>query len=354
MAHSHKKQHEEKNSITGYVDDISLRSGTLKIRGWAIDNEGRTPDKLTVNLKRGPTAIEKTYRERRTDVRAHLNLDDDLVGFILDVEADWASSLGEIGPTIEVNGTSNGEPLAGRLRLTKRAARKIIYDKHLLISGIFGEKFTRVYPAVPGRTCVFFSNNHALEDEATSNGWLFRLVAGAPLSPDYRISSIQSKQIKFLQFFDEFPDFKDMEVFTYFDHKFYVQEDHVVWILNNMPPHASVLIRKTAGNKTKLEHEINAAMGQSRYAESMDATIAWLEKMKDEKGISENVRICNTGLIHYQNIPAIEPLLNEVHDTVHLLGQPECQIIWAAASQPYQDLIHTVDWNSLKPKWEAP
>jgi hypothetical protein len=70
--------------------------------------------------------------------------------------------------------------------------------------------------------------------------------------------------------------------------------------------------------------------------------------------VSESVRIVNTGLIHYENYAVVMPMLDEIYTAVWELGQPECQIIWAALSQAYDAHIQAVPFEALKPKWAAP
>jgi hypothetical protein len=228
------------------------------------------------------------------------------------------------------------------------------HDRHILVSCFFGPKSSTVYPAIANRDCIFFSNNPSLADEARSKGWTFRIVPGQELSDDIRISSQQSKYIKFLQFLKAYPEFGGVEELTYFDHKFFVKEEHVQWISANFEPGKSVLIRNTPMLKARIADEVAAAMGQERYATNMPQTLRWLEQMAKTHGISNNVRIVNTGLIHYRNFAAVMPMLDEIHRAVWDLGQPECQILWAALAQKHESLIQRVEWAQLCPQWQAP
>lgn len=229
-----------------------------------------------------------------------------------------------------------------------------IADRHILVSGLFGTAFSKVYPAVEGRRCVFFSNNPRLEAEIVSKGWEFRMVSGHPLSADGRVSSQQSKYIKFLQFLRDYPEFACVPAITYFDHKFHVTEDHIQWVLAHRDPKKSILIRTTPALKATITDEVNAANGQPRYGLNMARTVQWVERLKTTRGVSESVRIVNTGLIHYENYAVVMPMLDEIYTAVWELGQPECQIIWAALSQAYDAHIQAVPFEALKPKWAAP
>jgi hypothetical protein len=227
-------------------------------------------------------------------------------------------------------------------------------DTHIIASCLFGQRFSRVYPAIQGRRCCFFSNNARLAPEVESKGWEYRLVSTHAMSADERISSQQSKYVKFLQFLRDFPEFQTVEAVTYFDHKFFVKEAHVSWILEHIAPDKSVLIRTTPKLKLSIADEVAAAMPQRRYAERMPQTLAWVSALKAERGIAEAVRIVNTGLIHYRNLARIMPLLDDIYGAVWALGQPECQIIWAALAQAYECHIQRVAWEDLNPLWAAP
>lgn len=224
----------------------------------------------------------------------------------------------------------------------------------VVLSCVFGDEFQRLYESVPGRPCLFFSNNILLRDEAERKGWIFRYVNTHPLSSDIRISSIQSKYIKFLQFFDEFPDLRDIEKFIYFDHKFFVKDEHLRWIDERFSDGKSIFIRNTPRLKTSIQDEIDDASGQQRYVERMPQTVEWLKRTLRERNLSVNNRIMNTGFIVYKDVNKTAQLLRETYEVVWRLGQPECQIIWGCLSQPYEDFIQRVEWSELNPTWSAP
>jgi hypothetical protein len=230
----------------------------------------------------------------------------------------------------------------------------MIAKRHILVSCLFGRSFNKVYPAIDGRQCLFFSNNPDLKFEIESKGWDFRFTPGHPLSSEGRVSSQQSKYIKFLQFLGNYPDLAGVEAITYFDHKFHVQEEHIQWIVAQRDPQKSILIRTTPMLKKSITDEVNTAIGQPRYGLNMARTLQWIECLKRSRGISENVRIVNTGIIHYEDFQVVMPMLTEIYQAVWELGQPECQILWAALSQPYNEHIQPVAWDSLCPRWAAP
>jgi len=225
---------------------------------------------------------------------------------------------------------------------------------HLLLSCAFGSHITRVYPSIPGYRNVFFSNNPALAENAQDQGWEFRLLDQFPLSDDGLISSIQAKYVKFLQFIPGQRCYEDLTRVTYFDHKFYVEAKHIDWILNNCRSDSDLLIRETPREKLTIADEISDAMKQERYSRNMSGTLDFLDRLQAAKRISPSVRIVNTGLIHYQNLPICRYFAQSVYNACLALNQPECQIIWAALSQTLPVQIQRVQWTDLEPLWRTP
>ena len=68
-------------------------------------------------------------------------------------------------------------------------------------------------------------------------------------------------------------------------------------------------------------------MHQDRYRLAMPQTLEWIDRMKSERMANENVRIMNTGLIYYADLPSVVEVLDEVYEVIQTLRQPECQII---------------------------
>lgn len=228
-------------------------------------------------------------------------------------------------------------------------------NRHLMVSGLFGPLPRRLHPAPKGTKSVFFSNDAGLKPEAREKGWNFRLVDTdrLPLTDDSRISSIQSKYVKFLQFFDDFPDLRAYDFVTYCDHKPRLETVHLLWFFTRLEQGKELIIRSSPKPKG-IPQEIQQATGQLRYAHSMPETIEWLRELKKTQPYSDEVQIANTGIIHCTNIPRFRPLFDQVYKAVVDLGQPECQILWAALAQPYQDYIQQIDWYDIKVHWRAP
>ena len=222
-----------------------------------------------------------------------------------------------------------------------------------VISCIFGSTFKNVYPAPEGYDSYFFTNIRELEKEVTEKEWKYQYV-NFVVSEDVAVSSFQSKFVKFFQYRKENTHLvlEKYQTCVYTDHKFFLKAEHIDKLLNRKK--LPLLIRKTPKLKETIWDEVNDAMGQERYRRFMPKTMDYIRD-KIEAGYSENVRICNTGLIVYdmQNI-AINTLLDEVYADLVSIGTSECQIIWALVSQQYKELIQEIDWAEVEMVWEAP
>lgn len=222
-----------------------------------------------------------------------------------------------------------------------------------VISSIFGKTFKNVYSAPEGYISYFFTNIKKLENEITEKGWKY-LYVDFTVSDDEAISSFQSKYVKFLQFRKDntYPSLEEYQQVVYVDHKFFLEMSHITRLLNIKK--SPLLIRKTPRLKETVWDEVNAALGQERYRRFMPQTLDYIRD-KIENGYSENVRICNTGLIVYdlKNV-VINTLVNEVYADLVSIGTSECQIVWALVSQRYREIIQTIEWDEIPMVWEAP
>lgn len=100
-------------SVQGYVDRIKVADGRLVIDGWARDAEGQLPPTLVVRLKGRIVTCTDFDVVARPDVGKRFNTSQDRVGFHIDMGAQEASSLADLGEEFSV------APLGGRaLRLT--------------------------------------------------------------------------------------------------------------------------------------------------------------------------------------------------------------------------------------------
>ena len=266
----------------------------------------------------------------------------------------------------------------------------------LIISCIFGKKFKKIYPApiltaiplvavgssvplafgaiplvavgvnelVTSYKCLFFTNNPTLKKEIESKGWT-PVFINMPLSDNSTVSSVQAKYIKFLQFLNNnrFKQLKEKyKQILYFDHKFQVFSQHISKLIdicannetNTDDNSTHIIIRETPTLKTSIWDEVNASKGQDRYKLGMNDTIALINNKIKNKEIQSNIRICNTGLIFYNNYTPVIPMLNQIYLACTTLMQPECQIFWAIYSQQYTDLIKTIPFPLINPLWKCP
>ena len=219
----------------------------------------------------------------------------------------------------------------------------------LIISCIFGKQFKYVHQSPDNKNSYFFTNNKELKEEIINKGWIYVFV-NTVLSDDIIISSLQAKYIKFLKFLDDFPQFQNAETIIYFDHKENVSsatiEEIKLLINNNLDK--SLIIRQTPSIKRSVYDEIKEAMGQKRYVKNMDKTINFVKDTIETKEYSENVRICNTGLLIFINRQQIKELLNNVYEKCIEHQQPECQIYWSIFSQKHKDKIKEIKWTDIK------
>ena len=224
----------------------------------------------------------------------------------------------------------------------------------VVISCIFGDKFSAVHHAPLKADCFLFTNNTNLKDEIEDKNWIYVYVK-SEISDDYVISSLQSKYVKFLQFLRHERYRKLFECYDkiiYVDHKNILKRSHIQRLeaINDKP----VLLRYAPTLKNTIWKEVKEASGQERYMRFEERTVDYIrEKIKD--GYREDVIICNTGLIlyHIQNDKVIE-LANEVHEDMINIGNPECQIFWAMISQRYEKIIQEIPFDLIPIEWKTP
>tara|TARA_R110000824_G_scaffold7976_3_gene36415 strand:- start:63 stop:797 length:735 start_codon:yes stop_codon:yes gene_type:complete len=224
--------------------------------------------------------------------------------------------------------------------------------KPIITTSYFGTPPTHIHPCAHGFDNFFFTNNASIREQVEQKGWVYKEVSSLAPTPDYRLSSQQAKYIKFLQYFEEFPEFTSYSKIIHLDHKIPPSLNLInraVELADGTP----VLIRKhLCPDKLRIQDEITDALAQPRYAENMAQTCAWINSFAEENKITSLPSLKNTGFIYYNDIPSIQPMLDELYGLVWSLGQPECQILWMALSSKYKDLIQEVEVRDLL--WEPP
>ena len=219
----------------------------------------------------------------------------------------------------------------------------------VVISCVFGTKFTFVHPAPSPTNCHFFTNNSRLKEEVTKKGWNYIFVDKF-LSNDYLVSSVQAKYIKFLKFIDDYPDFKNVGQIIYIDHKIRILPVALTQMKSMMASSAgkSLIINQTPATKTNVYHEVRAAMPQARYKKNMHLTLQFIKEKLASGEYSDNVRVCSTGLLMYINKDNVKELIDDVYDKCIEHQQPECQIYWCLLAQKYKSEIKEIRWPDVK------
>lgn len=229
-----------------------------------------------------------------------------------------------------------------------------VNDKNILfVSGVFGEKFSRVHAAVEGFRCIMFCNNPSLGKDARNKGWEVVYVDHLPISKDYLVSSLQSKYVKFLQFLKDYPEFNCYNHIIYSDHKTCILPYQLHFLIQKVEENKSILlISNRQGYSIRNAVEVaSSERGQERYQRSLEETVDWIQSRVDAGFASWDSQIYATGFVSYKNYAPILPLLDEVYDVSLSLGQPHCQIIFSALCQEYKNYMQWIYWEDagIKP-----
>ncbi|MWD29912.1 hypothetical protein E0K89_020770 [Aquicoccus sp. SCR17] len=228
-------------------------------------------------------------------------------------------------------------------------------NRHLVVSCYFGRAPAALHPAPEQVKAIFIANDAALEAQARQKGWDFILVDQArfPVADDLRVSSIQSKYVKFFQFLHDYPEYHRFDRFTYYDHKVAMEDCHLLWLYTRMERTKSLMIRSSPTRKG-IREEIEIASRQPRYAQTMPATVRWVDKLCKNGLLNEFAQVANTGIIHCTDMALLNPLFDEVYAQIEKQQQPECQIIWVALAQKYAHHIQQIEWFDLNVPWIVP
>ena len=189
-----------------------------------------------------------------------------------------------------------------------------------------------------------------IKSEIINKGWNYVYV-NKVLTNNYVVSSLQSKYIKFLKFLDDFPEFQNAKTIIYFDHKEIVSSstiDEIKLLINDNLDKSLIIRQEKWTDKTNIYQEFDTAMTQERYLTNISITKKFVKDLISTNEYSENVIICNTGLLIFINRENIKELLNKVYETCIDHGQPECQIYWNIFSQKYKDQIKEIKWTDIK------
>jgi hypothetical protein len=206
--------------------------------------------------------------------------------------------------------------------------------------------FKSIIPIAPnnGYHCYFYTNNKRLKKEILLKGWCFCFFKSDVNNGESISSSLLAKKVKFLQI--DNASYAHLEHIIYMDSR-RISDDIANIIKMNIK---GILLRYESKFKPTIEHEIEEAKGQERYAMHMDKTIDFINA-KLNKGYLANNRVMNTGIIAYSmhtQDKEIRLLCDEVYNACIQLKQPECQILWCLLSQSYKDIIKGVEFSEIK------
>lgn len=220
-----------------------------------------------------------------------------------------------------------------------------------IISCFFGNNNTSIYKPPNGYKSYFFTNNKKLINSIKNNNWNC-IYLNFQLYDNLYLSSLQSKYVKFLQFLnDEYKHlFLNYQYIIYYDHK-------CLLTLNNLNElikinDKDILIRYTPfhhiyGMKN-LYSEYITSLKQIRYRYNAIKVKKYILKLKNNGLLNPRKRVCNTGFIIYNlNNPDVIDLCNNVYKLIKTFKNPECQIFWSIAREPYENIIKCIEYTDI-------
>lgn len=232
------------------------------------------------------------------------------------------------------------------VRFTKYKVKSLLHLKLLNLLDI-----DSVVPEIPKnqKKCIFFTNNKKLRNEIIHKGWEYQYLEKDVDVGESIDSSLHAKVVKFLQL-------EPSMLTQLFNYQYIVYMDSRR-ISDNIKQYTDactkgILIRNTPRLKASVWDEVEEAKSQERYARSMEATIAFIDR-SIAQGYRHDNRVMNTGVIVYKvddlNIrKSILTLCTDVYNCCIEYDQPECQIFWCILSQKYEEIMNKVDFYQIK------
>ncbi len=99
--------------MVGFVDEMVVSAGTVRVRGWASDANGNVPDSISLTLAGRRFEMKAFEKELRPDVQRHRDLPHALVGFRGTIEVPGIEGFADMGGNVVVKGmaaTSGDNP----------------------------------------------------------------------------------------------------------------------------------------------------------------------------------------------------------------------------------------------------
>lgn len=118
--------------LQGFVDEIALHDGRLRLRGWAADGQGQPAEAIVVTAAgRGLSPVD-VQKQLRPDVQRHFNLPHALVGYLASVAFDAATRLDAATLEVQAVASDGGRTtlsIAASARASLQAALDVIRNK---------------------------------------------------------------------------------------------------------------------------------------------------------------------------------------------------------------------------------
>ena len=86
----------------GFVDEVSVEGGQLRVRGWTVGPDGGPPRSLGVRIGDREFLVDRFDRQLRPDVQRHLALAHGLVGYAFVLDDTGVSTVEELSGRFEV------------------------------------------------------------------------------------------------------------------------------------------------------------------------------------------------------------------------------------------------------------
>jgi len=111
---------DETDGERGFVDDVGVADGKLRLRGWAVDAQGRPPEILSVRVNGRDYHVPSFEVQARPDVQRHLQLSHAQAGYAFVLDVPGLERMSDIGPDFAVTSRTGR-----RLRLTSRVRQML-------------------------------------------------------------------------------------------------------------------------------------------------------------------------------------------------------------------------------------
>ncbi|GAB2492665.1 hypothetical protein GCM10027084_01570 [Pseudoxanthomonas sangjuensis] len=108
----------------GFVDEVDMAADRLRVRGWAVDEDGKVPRYLSVRINGQTRMVDVFEHLLRHDVQKHLGLDHALCGYSFTIPLDPAASVGGLG-AIEVRAGNDTERMGPALPIAGSLAKRL-------------------------------------------------------------------------------------------------------------------------------------------------------------------------------------------------------------------------------------